>query len=368
MSWNIQKPGDYINGPLTVTGAAIVFGTIQSNTDVRVRKTGSDTFASGPFFYLNSGDGSNNGSALQLNATNGLDFWNSTGGVWTRKMTLDINGNLGVAGNGTCRVYAQKDGAGGANSNTTGSAFGACHAQASSNDLSFAVRCTGSTLAGIGGQSYATQLITNSANANAFEIYTIGNIPLIFGTAGGERARFNPTGAFVLAGGATGANGIGIAFPSAQSASTDANTLDDYEEGTWTASLTFSTTPQTNTHQATGRYTKIGRVVHVQFYLLIGPSAFVKGSAAGNLTITGLPFAAGVAITQYQDFAASLADMSAGSLCFCSVSAGGTSMSFESMSVSGAAVQRNFAAITAANFASTNAGFIGIQFNLTYVV
>lgn len=287
MSWNIQKPGDYINGPLTVTGAATVFGTIQSNTDVRVRKTGSDTFASGPFFYLNSGDGSNNGSALQLNATNGLDFWNSTGGVWTRKMTLDINGNLGVAGNGACRVYAQKDGAGGANSNTTGSAFGACHAQASSNDLSFAVRCTGSTLAGIGGQSYATQLITNSANANAFEIYTIGNIPLIFGTAGTERARFNPTGAFVLAGGATAANGIGIAFPSAQSASSDANTLDDYEEGTWTIGLTFggaSTGITASSNQA--KYTKVGRKVTVTGYLGLSN----KGSATGNAVITGLPF------------------------------------------------------------------------------
>ena len=73
-----------------------IAGSIQTTADVRIKKTGSDTFASGPFVYLNSGDGSGNGSALQLNATNGLDIWNSTGGVWSRRMIVDIAGNLGI--------------------------------------------------------------------------------------------------------------------------------------------------------------------------------------------------------------------------------------------------------------------------------
>ena len=53
--------------------------------------------------------------------------------------------------------------------------------------------------------------------------------------------------------------GTGITFPATQSASTDANTLDDYEEGTWTVSdssgagLTFTNT--------SGIYTKVGRLV-----------------------------------------------------------------------------------------------------------
>ena len=73
-----------------------VTGTIQSTTDIRVKKTGSDTVASGPFFYLNSGDGSNNGNIIQLNASNGLDIWNSVGGSYTKKLTLDTSGNLGL--------------------------------------------------------------------------------------------------------------------------------------------------------------------------------------------------------------------------------------------------------------------------------
>ena len=83
---------------------------------------------------------------------------------------------------------------------------------------------------------------------------------LQFNTAGVERARFNQTGAFVLYGGTAGANGIGIAFPTTQSDSSDANCLDDYEEGTW------SPTPSGNVNltsvvSVSARYTKVGRLV-----------------------------------------------------------------------------------------------------------
>ena len=55
------------------------------------------------------------------------------------------------------------------------------------------------------------------------------------------------------------ASGSGITFPATQSASSDANTLDDYEEGTWTPTLTsFGGTGLA----ATGYYTKIGRIVN----------------------------------------------------------------------------------------------------------
>jgi hypothetical protein len=110
---------------------------------------------------------------------------------------------------------------------------------------------------------------------------------LIFYTATGgslsERARFNSTGAFVLAGGTTTANGIGITFPVTQSASSNANTLDDYEEGTWTpvdgsgAGLSFSVID--------ARYTKIGRMVQC-FAQIVYPSTANTSSAA----ISGLPF------------------------------------------------------------------------------
>ena len=65
--------------------------------------------------------------------------------------------------------------------------------------------------------------------------------------------------------GNTSGSGAGITFPATQSPSSDANTLDDYEEGTWTPVLSGST-GSAGGYTATvavGRYTKIGRVISI---------------------------------------------------------------------------------------------------------
>jgi hypothetical protein len=80
-------------------------------------------------------------------------------------------------------------------------------------------------------------------------------------------------------------SGAGITFPATQSASSDANTLDDYEEGTWTPAPNFSTSNTASVSTATGTYTKVGRLVTATMFL-----TFDKSTATGNLTITGLPF------------------------------------------------------------------------------
>jgi hypothetical protein len=92
-------------------------------------------------------------------------------------------------------------------------------------------------------------------------------------------------------GGATpSGSGSGISFPATQSASSDANTLDDYEEGTWTPTFTASTSAPSSVTYGTqgGRYTKIGRVVYVEVYLRF--TAYSGGS--GTVNIGGLPFTA----------------------------------------------------------------------------
>jgi hypothetical protein len=98
-----------------------------------------------------------------------------------------------------------------------------------------------------------------------------------------EKFRLNSTGALVLAGGSTTANGVGITFPATQSASSDANTLDDYEEGTWTPALGGTWT--SNPTGLSGHYTKIGRFVTA--YL-----DFNNGTKASSISgyFTGLPF------------------------------------------------------------------------------
>lgn len=81
-----------------------------------------------------------------------------------------------------------------------------------------------------------------------------------------------------------------IAFPATQNASADANTLDDYEEGTWTPVLTFSTPGDVSVTYSvqSGYYTKIGRMVHLGFNL--ATSAFTHTTASGSLQVTGSPF------------------------------------------------------------------------------
>jgi hypothetical protein len=56
------------------------------------------------------------------------------------------------------------------------------------------------------------------------------------------------------------ASGAGITFPATQSASTDANTLDDYEEGTWTPTQGAGLTV-IGAFSSSGTYTKIGSLV-----------------------------------------------------------------------------------------------------------
>jgi hypothetical protein len=87
-------------------------------------------------------------------------------------------------------------------------------------------------------------------------------------------------------GGATpSASGSGITFPATQSASSDVNTLDDYEEGTWTATVTDGTNNATMGNNQ-GRYTKIGRTVAIQCSL----NTTSIGSVTGDIFISGLPF------------------------------------------------------------------------------
>lgn len=77
-----------------------------------------------------------------------------------------------------------------------------------------------------------------------------------------------------------------IVFPATQSASADANTLDDYEEGTWTPSQGGGLTV-VGTFSSSGKYTKIGRMVHLSGVL---SSTTSVAATAGALIAANLPF------------------------------------------------------------------------------
>ena len=68
---------------------------------------------------------------------------------------------------------------------------------------------------------------------------------------------------------------------------TAANTLDDYEEGTFTPNVYHSGSNNSTFSTKTGEYTKIGNTVTCQVRVDHGNS----GTANGDLTLGGLPFA-----------------------------------------------------------------------------
>jgi hypothetical protein len=88
-------------------------------------------------------------------------------------------------------------------------------------------------------------------------------------------------------GGATpSASGAGITFPATQSASTDANTLDDYEEGTFSPSVFGLSTAGTTTFTIQeGKYTKVGNVVTITINV-----GWSNATGTGTLAIGALPF------------------------------------------------------------------------------
>ena len=87
----------------------------------------------------------------------------------------------------------------------------------------------------------------------------------------------------------TSGHGISFAATANSSGSMGNELLDDYEEGTFTATLEGSTTNPSSTVQTTSaRYTKVGRLVFVQGQF----SNVDTTGASGAPRVTGLPFGA----------------------------------------------------------------------------
>jgi len=114
-------------------------------------------------------------------------------------------------------------------------------------------------------------------DTNFMQIATTTALPISFLTNNVERIRIP-------------SNASGITFPATQVASADANTLDDYEEGTWTpVFLAGGITGTSITYS--GTYTKIGRVVSVSFR---AQSASNNINVSSYVVFSGLPFTVGV--------------------------------------------------------------------------
>jgi hypothetical protein len=141
--------------------------------------------------------------------------------------------------------------------------------------------------------SASAPAITRTGDTNTGIFFPAADT-IAFATNGTEDGRFNSAGNLqtigtISVGNATpSTSGAGITFPATQSASSDANTLDDYEEGTWTPAFSVGGITGTSITYS-GTYTKVGRVVTVNFVATSGSGNINVSSYAG---FTGLPFTA----------------------------------------------------------------------------
>jgi hypothetical protein len=102
---------------------------------------------------------------------------------------------------------------------------------------------------------------------------------MTFFTSASERMRITTAGVVELTSGQ-------LKFPATQNASADANTLDDYEEGTFTPTYEGTTTAGTTTYTIqNGYYTKIGNIVTVIINL-----GWSGATGTGVSQVGGLPF------------------------------------------------------------------------------
>jgi len=186
----------------------------------------------------------------------------------TQTMTLDSSGNLALG-------------------KTSATSFGAGYTT---------IDTEGTSGSGIRFGTSTQESFIYSDNAD-FNISAVGAIPMRFFVDGARRMLIDTAGNVTfqknisLGNTTVTTSGTGITFPATQSASSDANTLDDYEEGTWTpsdgsgAGLSFTS--------VVGRYTKIGQVV-----TYFGDVTYPVTANTAGMIITGLPFTSNSALNR----------------------------------------------------------------------
>ena len=274
----------------------VVYGgthaTVAGDLDLR---SGANTFL--------AWDESAKAGAINTTSSDGSDSgsWTISGGGvvgGSRGGDILIYGNEHV-NTGDVHIYSGNV----AGSNIMLSAFGSTSSILMLTDNTTAVIIDNNQKVGIGGTPTADELTLFNTeptlrftdtdnNAYAKIISNVGNITISadvgqgqsgshiqFNIDGTQVANIDVDGTLELAKGQ-------IQFPATQNSSTDGNTLDDYEEGQWTPSVTFGGNAVGQTGSFIGAYVKVGKLVMIN--CRIGLTA--KGSSTGDAKIEGLPF------------------------------------------------------------------------------
>ena len=158
---------------------------------------------------------------------------------------------------------------------------------------------TGGTIPANGTWLPAANTLEFAANSLAqYRIAPLGVFSWYDG-AGGTRMTLNSTalgiGVAPVAGRGAVQLSAGVGFPATQVASADVNTLDDYEEGTFTPTTLGSTLAGVGVYLIQkGNYTKVGNLVFFNIY--VGTSAH---TGTGDMYVGGLPFTSNGTANQF---------------------------------------------------------------------
>ena len=208
-------------------------------------------------------------ASININGTVGATTANT--GAFT---TVTTTGNAGIGGAASTRLHVMNAGT-----------------------LTTRIENTSSAADVILDLKHTTGTFSTGIDSSAIYYNDTASRPYVWYQNLTERMRINGSGNLQLqknlsVGAATPTtSGTGITFPATQSASSDANTLDDYEEGTWTPTFITSGTQISSITYLSGTYgayTKVGRMVSVIFEIDV--ASLTLGSASGDLRISGLPF------------------------------------------------------------------------------
>ena len=272
----------------TPTGnlANCIFPTLNQNT------TGTATNVTGIVAVANGGTGVTTSTGTGSTVLSASPTFTGTLNSVNLAYTGTLTGGTGILNIGSGQVYKDASGNVGIGTSSPGTKL---ELSTYSNTV---IRMTNSVEANYRAEIssvYSNESFVLSGGSGykliAAEGYNIPNV-LKFYTANTERMRIDASGSVTLqgnisvGGAAPTTVGTGVTFPAAESASSNANTLDDYEEGGWTPVLTFVTNG-TMTYTASsesGVYTKIGNVVTCRVNLVL--SAFTAGTASGQARIS----------------------------------------------------------------------------------
>jgi hypothetical protein len=251
---NQSGDNDFIRLTTDATSGSLSLGIYPSSNNSLSFIGSNALFSSGGVTRLNAAAG---GSLLSMNTDSIVVYVSSGAANPVERMRIDSSGNVGI---GTT-----------APSNFEGVTFGDSILDVNGVIQVRGDATNGNALVQFGGSTYRKALMFSSVGT---DVGYLGVAIAANGTdsSSTEVARFTPNG---------------LTFNGDTAA---ANALDDYEEGTWTMGVSFGGASVGVTYGVQGgTYTKIGRQVTVNGFIILSS----KGSSTGAASITGLPFTSG---------------------------------------------------------------------------